>query len=239
MMQRSQRLIAELIERGSLGTVRAFYGWNTLLRVLFRAYSPPRSGGSRYRHGFVCPERRRRIGRHRACRARDLRFLVGSSTVALLLLVPWAPSFIGTQGDAGFTYMAHHHFARGTPWGTETLHTTGPWAMLRFPLYVRETFTWMLALHAATALWIGWILARTGSRHFRHGAAGAALVACATVETPSTPSDVDPSTVPGWPHTSTSPDEAPSGRIISASRAASSKSHSSPHTLMFTSTTSS
>jgi hypothetical protein len=108
---------------------------------------------------------------------RDRVFLIGSSLLALLLLVPWAPSFIGTQGDSGFTFMAHVHFARGTPWGTETLHTTGPWAMLRFPLYLRETFGWMLALHGALALWIAWILARIASRELRSTAAGVALVA--------------------------------------------------------------
>jgi hypothetical protein len=104
-------------------------------------------------------------------------FLVGSSAVALLLLVPWAPSFIGTSGDAGFTYMAHHHFARGIPWGTETLHTTGPWAMLRFPLYVRETFPWMLGIHAALALWIVWIL-DTASRRLGPLAGAALILGC-------------------------------------------------------------
>lgn len=73
--------------------------------------------------------------------------------------------------------MAHYHFARGTPWGTETLHTTDPWAMLRFPLYFRETYTWLLVVHTAAALWIGWILARIASWHLRSALAGSALVA--------------------------------------------------------------
>lgn len=107
----------------------------------------------------------------------DRLFLIGSLALALLLLVPWAPLFIDTQYDLGFTYMAHYHFARGMPWGSETLHTTGPWAMLRFPVYFRETYSWMLAFHAATALWIGWILARIASRYLKDPIAGVALVA--------------------------------------------------------------
>lgn len=107
---------------------------------------------------------------------RDRRFLAASAFVALALFVPWAPSFIGAQGDSGFTFMAHYHFAHGMPWGTETLHTTGPWAMLRFPHYFRETFTWMLLLHAATALYIAFILARVASRRLASSTAGMAFV---------------------------------------------------------------
>jgi hypothetical protein len=57
--------------------------------------------------------------------------------------------------DLSFTPLAHTFFAQGRPWGADTLHTSGVWGFLRFPLFDPGTFSLFVAFHIALGALIG------------------------------------------------------------------------------------
>jgi hypothetical protein len=81
---------------------------------------------------------------------------------AVIFLVPWrlhVPA--GRPLDSSYVHMAHVTFAQGIPWGGVSLHTTGPWGLLRFPYYHPDTLSWFIAGHLLIALTVVLIWARS------------------------------------------------------------------------------
>jgi len=100
-------------------------------------------------------------------RSRITDFAIPMSAIlwALLLLVPWVPKgFEQKPNDAAYTLFSHIAFAQGAPWGTHTLHTSGPLGFLRFPQYYAPTYELLLlgnaVLAAAAALLLYHLLQR-------------------------------------------------------------------------------
>jgi len=83
------------------------------------------------------------------------------------MLLPLNPWMIRAFGDHGFTYLAHLHDLAGTPWGTVTAHTTGVFAIMRFPHYMPETYWKLMLGNGALALVIGSVLGWVASRFIR------------------------------------------------------------------------
>ncbi len=86
---------------------------------------------------------------------------------AAFMLLPLNPWKIIAFGDHGFTYLAHVHDLAGTPWGTVTAHTTGVFAMMRFPHNVPGTYWKLMLGTGALVLVIGSVLGWVASRFIR------------------------------------------------------------------------
>lgn len=79
---------------------------------------------------------------------------------AILWSFPWRFSTPGGwPTDLSFTPLAHVFFAEGRPWGSHSLHTSGIWGFLRFPLYHPETFALFVGANVALGALIGWFFA--------------------------------------------------------------------------------
>jgi hypothetical protein len=79
---------------------------------------------------------------------------------AILWSFPWKfhkAAFWPT--DLSFTPLAHTFFAQGRPWGADTLHTSGIWGFLRFPMFDPGTFSLFVIAHIALGALIGWYFA--------------------------------------------------------------------------------
>jgi hypothetical protein len=75
------------------------------------------------------------------------------------LLVPWVPRvFVQRASDAGYVIFSHIAFAQGEPWGSSTLHTSGPLGFLRFPFFYRPTYVLLLLGNAAIAAAVALLL---------------------------------------------------------------------------------
>jgi len=70
----------------------------------------------------------------------------------------------GWPTDLSFTPLAHFSFAEGRPWGSHSLHTSGIWGFLRFPLYHPKTFRLFVGANLALGVLIGWFFADRGFR---------------------------------------------------------------------------
>lgn len=100
---------------------------------------------------------------------------------AILWSFPWAfnpPD--AWPADLSFTPLAHYFFAQGRPWGASTLHTSGIWGFLRFPVYHPDTFLLFMGANVSIGAVIGWFFVDRARRLPRRGwvylVAAAALI---------------------------------------------------------------
>lgn len=78
---------------------------------------------------------------------------------ARAILVPWIPTSMSADvRDSAYTIMSHVAYADGQPWGTEGLHTSGPWGFLNLPIYFEPTYPLVIAANALVAFAIAAIL---------------------------------------------------------------------------------
>lgn len=95
----------------------------------------------------------------------DVSVSVGAVLWAVWLLVPWVPApFKCKPTDGAYVIFSHIAFSEGQPWGTSTLHTSGPLGFLRFPVFYEPTYFLLLfgnaLVAAATALLLDHLVGR-------------------------------------------------------------------------------
>jgi len=88
---------------------------------------------------------------------------------AILWSFPWKFQKTGILStDVSFTPLAHTFFAQGRHWGADTLHTSGVWGFLRFPIFDPGMFSLFVFAHIALGALIGWFFAERSLYLPRH-----------------------------------------------------------------------
>jgi hypothetical protein len=88
---------------------------------------------------------------------------------AILWSFPWKfRKAAALPTDLSFTPLTHTFFAQGRPWGADTLHTSGIWGFLRFPMFDPGTFALFVSFHIALSAPIGWFFADRSFHLPRH-----------------------------------------------------------------------